>query len=206
MRENQQILDNRSNQLNPNNATYYSSRGYDDDDECYPCCSYYRKARECQPQKSDYQLAEERMIAGNKQSVIANMNPNTAADLLLVPLNDKFPDLSFKNISSKTNIIFEVKGCKSERQKTAELIDCLTILLQERWWKFQYCVQKLELHFDEDKIITLSLKTIDHAISAEENAEKEKAVVNINLNVPDKPIQLPMAEAILAFARGLSKA
>jgi len=200
-------IDNRSNQLNPNNDAYYTSRGYDgrydDDDECYPCCSYYPKSRECQPRKSDWKIAEERMIADNKRSVIANMNPNTAADLLLVPLNDKFPDLSFKNISSKTNIIFEVKGCKSERQKTAELIDCLTILLQERWWKFQYCVQKLELHFDENKIIILSLKTIDHAISAERDVEKQ---IVININVPDKPIQLPMAKAILDFARGLPKA
>jgi hypothetical protein len=142
------------------------------------------------------------MIADNKRSVIANMNPNTAADLLLVPLNDKFPDLSFKNISSKTNIIFEVKGCKSEHQRTAELIDCLTILLQERWWKFQYCVQKLELHFNENKIITLSLKTIDHAISAERDVEKQ---IVININIPDNPIQLPMAKAVLDFAQSLKK-
>jgi len=101
------------------------------------------------------------------------------------------------------NIIFEVKGCKSEHQRTAELIDCLTILLQERWWKFQYCVQKLKLHFDENKIMILSLKTIAHAISAERDVEKQ---IVINLNKAENTIQNPTAKAVLDFARNLPKA
>ncbi|NWH06719.1 hypothetical protein [Desulfobacter latus] len=105
----------------------------------------------------DWQLAEERMIADNKQSVIRSMTPYIATDLLLLPLNDEFPNLCLKNASTETDIIIEIKGCDSIVQELPTLLDYTIELLRERWWKFKYCVQKVKFHFDKSENIYLPI-------------------------------------------------
>lgn len=144
-------LDNRSNQLNPNNDSYYQSRGYDDRDDYYgeddggsgPGVIWSRSGHNIPTPEQERQS----FLYKKRKDVANAMTTWRAAETLSAMLSHNFPDLAFSSDYEGKSVRITANGCLP-RSETAQLVqETASVWLEDREWLVGKCVEDVQFVF-----------------------------------------------------------
>jgi hypothetical protein len=142
--------DNRSNQLNPNNDTFYQSRGYDgrpdDDDDDNDDCGGYRGSTYCPPPPpSPEKHFLEKHSALVKQAAAALRIEHPSLDLCDFLMRNH-PYFVCKDMGWRTAVIVYVLGCDIDSDEAAIIKVLASIWRESSVSKDTLTVFRIEFH------------------------------------------------------------
>jgi hypothetical protein len=144
-------IDNRSNQLNPNNESYYQSRGSGDldddydDDVGYPG-PYIISAREG-PAISTFEQKQKRFLDEKKMEVATTMTTWKAADALSAMLSYNFPSSAISIDYVGRSVRITVTGCTPSSELAQSIQKTANSWVVDRNWLVGRCVEDLKFVF-----------------------------------------------------------
>jgi hypothetical protein len=146
--------DNHSNQLNPNNDSYYQSRGYDgredyyddtgDEDYCHP-----RPQADAPSGPSYLERRNLGLLADFRSNVASSMKASKAGEILCAGVGNMFTTISLTNASEDRTLRVKVSGCKIDSDVTDELRVRVKRWARTLSWMIEGCVDKTEIIFEE---------------------------------------------------------
>lgn len=149
--------DNHSNQLNPNNDSYYQSRGYggrgdygDDDD--YVSGSWGGPGIPgpyVRPQRSPMQQQADSLAANVRAGVASSMRAPKAGEILCAVVGNMFVTIKLTNESEDRTLKIRVSGCKPDSDVAENLRIEVDRWARTRSWMIEGCVDKTEIVFEE---------------------------------------------------------
>jgi len=145
-------IDNRADQLNPNNDAYYQSRGfggrddYYDDDGDAPCL-YYSQYTPPAPIPSAFDEHAARVRSGIAQEMTAAK----AGDIICAYLKNSYPSVTLHNESSARDVRVQVYGCAIDSLLADKLMFCVNQWIRTRRWMIERRIDDIALVFQERK-------------------------------------------------------
>ncbi|MCG7200872.1 hypothetical protein MD273_14140 [Marinobacter pelagius] len=144
-------VDNRSNQLNPNNDAYYESRGYEGREDYYgDDCEYvgpYITNSSPGPKVLSFEQKEQRFLDQRRKSIASSMTTGKASEILWNLLLHDFPEIEVDLDFYGGDIRVTVTGCLPGSE-TAQSIEATTnAWLKDRQWLISGCVEGVQLTF-----------------------------------------------------------
>jgi hypothetical protein len=141
-------LDNRSNQLNPNNDAYHQSRGYEGrDDYCADDdSSGWRSWRNYSgpvwdPPRTPDEIAGDEVM----RKVVRGMTPEKAGNSICDYLRYLFEDMLFVSTSEGSEVIIMALNCAPGSPECAELAHAIRCWLAKQSWTVAGCVTSVSL-------------------------------------------------------------
>lgn len=138
-------LDNRSDQLNPNNDAYYQSRGYDGRNDYYADedTSGWRSYSGAMPEPPRTQ--QEIATQGIRRNVVRRMTPEKAGNSICDYLRYLFEDMLLVSTNEDSNVVITALNCVPESLECQDLIQSIRCWLMNQRWSIADCVTSITL-------------------------------------------------------------
>lgn len=144
-------IDNRSNQMNPNNDAYYQSRGYEGPEDSYDTCSYLGPYIAGPQPRYPIPTSEEkaqRFLYQERKRIAASMTTAKATEILWNLLLNDFPELGFDAAFGDCSVHLFVTGCLPASDLAQSVETTISKWLEERHWLIGECVKGVQVNFN----------------------------------------------------------